>query len=104
MCIRDRHIPAEAEQATYQGGRSYETILDGFGHIDCLAVFGETLYFCGATSTQLPGVYSVSLPSESGNGRELIPERFIGTVTKLTRASISRPINIEFDTGENEKA
>lgn len=98
------HISAEAEQATHQGDRSYETILDGFGHIDSLSVSGETLYFCGATSTELPGVYSVFLPSGSGNGRELIPERFIGAVTKLTRASISRPINIEFDTGENEKA
>ena len=87
-----------------QGGRSYETILDGFGHIECLSVSGETLYFCGATSTELPGVYSVALPSGSRDGREIIPERLIGTATKLTHASISRPSNMEFDTGENEKA
>ena len=98
------HIYAEVAQATHQGDLSYETILDGFGHIDCLSVSGETLYFCGATSTELPGVYSVALPSGSGDGRELIPERLIGTVTKLTHASISRPLNVEFDTGENEKA
>lgn len=98
------HIHAEVAQTTPQGGRSYETILDGFGHIECLSVSGGTLYFCGATSTELPGVYSVALASGSPDGRETIPERLVGTATKLARASISRPSNMEFATGENEKA
>ncbi|MBK51177.1 MAG: hypothetical protein CMQ45_02195 [Gammaproteobacteria bacterium] len=98
------HVDANATQRLPEKEQNYVTMLDGFGQVDCLCVSCETLYFCGATSTELPGIYSIALPSGKKNGRKSTPRRLIGSGKGLELASISRPFNIEFETGENEKA
>ena len=98
------HVDVDEKKRLPEKERSYVTMLEGFGQVECLCVSGETLFFCGATSTELPGIYSIALPRGTQDSRESTPARLVGAAKRLELTSISCPLNKEFETGENEKA